>query len=46
MGITFSHEQAKAVVWSMVSVIMADRKVTPKEQQLLIKIISDDTTVQ
>lgn len=42
MGITFSHEQAKAVVWSMVSVIMADRKVTPKEQQLLIKIISDE----
>lgn len=42
MNIKFSHKQAQAIVWSMVSVIMADHKVTPKEQQLLMKIISDE----
>lgn len=42
MGVKFSHEQAQAAVWSMVSVVMADHKVTPKEQQLLMKIISDE----
>ena len=42
MNIAFTHEQARAVVWSMVSVIMADHKVTPKEQQLLMQIISGE----
>lgn len=42
MNIKFSHKQAQAIVWSMVSVIMADHKATPKEQQLLMKIISDE----
>ncbi len=42
MSATFSHEQAQAIVWSMVSVILADHKVTPKEEQLLEKIISEE----
>lgn len=42
MNIAFTHEQARAIVWSMVSVIMVDHKATQEEQQLLIKIISDE----
>ena len=42
MSITFSHEQAQAVVWSMVSVIMVDHKVTPKEEQFFKEIILNE----
>lgn len=38
----FSHEQKKAIVWTMVSVIMADRKVAPEEENLIIQIISNE----
>ena len=42
MSITFSHEQAQAVVWTMGAVIWVDHKVTPKEQQLFKEIISGE----
>lgn len=42
MSITLSHEQARAVVWSMAVIVAADRKVTPKEQQLLKEILSNE----
>lgn len=38
----FSHEQKKAIVWTMVSVIMADCKVAPEEENLIIQIISNE----
>lgn len=38
----FSHEQTKAIVWSMVSVILADRKVTSEEEKLLKHIIFNE----
>ena len=38
----FSHEQNKAIVWTMVSVIMADRKIASEEEKLFMQIISDE----
>lgn len=38
---TFNQEQVRAIVWSLVSVIMADKKVAPQEEERLMSIITD-----
>lgn len=37
----FNQEESRAIVWSLVSIVMADGKVAPQEQNLLMKIISE-----
>lgn len=42
MILAFSKEQKKAIIWSMVSVIMADGNIAPEEENLLIQIINNE----